>query len=175
MMETYNPYLFIRQTQRKKFRELLYPILIVVFSFILSYFFQTDVLIIISLAGFIWYIYISIRYRVHQTLPVQDKKNIILAPLNSRVVKISEHHIVLKKKWYYNCEIRNPANFPINYNINSSKTIFYEKNSNILGKFIGIVPVKATCRIEIPQDFEIKVNKGEKLIAGETLLAAAKE
>jgi hypothetical protein len=32
--------------------------------------------------------------------------------------------------------------------------------------------MKATCELEIPSDFKVMVRKGEKIIAGETVIAS---
>lgn len=175
MLEDYNPYKYIRQAQTAKFKELLYPILVILGSFILSYFLESDLLIFISLAGFIWYIYISIRYRIHQVIPVATNSNKILAPINSRVISKNGNKLKLRKKWYYNCDVRTPALFKLNFELSSAKSIWFELENSLPGKLVGIVPKPAICELEIPDDFQVNIKKGEKLIAGETVIASRKE
>jgi len=171
MLEDYNPYKYLRQAQTSKFKELLYPILLILASFILSYFLESDLLIFISLAGFIWYIYVSIRYRIHRIIPLEINSNIILAPINSRVIEIAGNKITLRKKWYYNCDLRTAAAFKLNLELTTAKSVWFESENTLPGKLLGIVPRPAICELEIPDDFQIKINKGEKLIAGESVIA----
>jgi hypothetical protein len=85
MLEDYNPYKYLRKAQTTKFRELLFPILIIFISFALSYVWESNLLIILSLVGLLGYINISIRYRIRQTIPEESGPNLILAPLNARI------------------------------------------------------------------------------------------
>lgn len=172
MLEDYNPYKYLRKAQTTKFRELTFPILIIFISFALSYVWESNLLIILSLVGLLGYINISIRYRIRQTIPEESGPNLILAPLNARISWIKANKIMLVKKWYYTCEFRTPTAFEIKYKLNCSKKIWFEQKNNLPGKLVGIVPMKATCELEIPSDFKVMVRKGEKIIAGETVIAS---
>jgi hypothetical protein len=175
MLEDYNPYKYLRQAQTAKFKELLFPILLILVSFLLSYFLETDLLIFLSLSGFLGYIIISIRYRIHRVIPLEIDSKFILAPINSRVAEIAGNKVKLRKKWYYTCDFRTAAAFKLKLNLTATKSVWFELENTLPGKLVGIVPRPAICELEIPDGFQIKIKKGDKLIAGESVIASIPE
>ncbi len=55
--------------------------------------------------------------------------------------------------------------------IESAKVIYFEEQPTLTGKLIGVVSSSATCICKIPVDWKIEINIGNKVIAGETILA----
>ena len=53
--------------------------------------------------------------------------------------------------------------------------MWFELENTLPGKLVGIVPRPAICELEIPDNFQIKIKKGEKLIAGESVIASITE
>jgi hypothetical protein len=169
----YNPVEYLIKIQRLKLKAVLIPLGIIIVSFAINILLKIDLSKYFSLFGLMLYILISLRYRIQKNIP-PDIEQQILSPINGKITQINKdrNEISIKKSFFHPAEIRSPSNDDtIKFNINSRNFSLFEERSEVAGKLIGIVPSNAECTINITGEYEININPGQKVIAGETIIA----
>ena len=170
-MDKYNPVEYLTKIQKLKYKAAAIPIALVALSFIFSIKANSIYLTFISLIGFVLFIFISGRSRIKKNIPPNFEKLVLLAPLNGTVrsINLENKTIVIKKGFFQTSEIRsNPPNMEVN--ITARKIFWFELSSDIQGKLVGIVPASAECTCNLPSNFKISVQIGQKVISGETII-----
>ena len=170
-MEKYNPVKYLTKIQKLKYTAAAIPIALVVLSFVFSIRTNSLYLKFVSLIGFLLFIFISGRYRIKKNIPPNFEKPVFLAPVNGivRSIDLEKKIIVIKKGFFQTSEIRsNLQNMEVN--IVAGKIFWFEFSSDIQGKLVGIVPASAECTCNLPKNFKISVQVGQKMISGETII-----
>jgi hypothetical protein len=170
-MLEYTPVEYLTKIQKLKYKAAIFPILLVIISFGLNMIFELDQVKYLSIIGLIWYILIIIQFRVRRNYPPESETDIILSPIYGKITKIEDNSITIIKGFFQAADIRYSGQ-NIEVKINSQKTTYFEQQPTLLGKLIGIVSSSAICICEIPEDWKIEINTDDKVIAGETILAA---
>ena len=170
-MEKYNPVKYLTKIQKLKYRAAAIPIALVVLSFVFSIRTNSLYLKFISLIGFLLFIFISGRYRIKKNIPPSFEKPVFFAPINGivRSVNLEKKIIVIKKGFFQTSEIRSNLQ-DLEVNIAARKIFWFELSSDIQGKLVGIVPASAECTCNLPSNFKIGVQVGQKMISGETII-----
>ena len=168
-MSNYTPVEYLTKIQKLKYRAAIFPILLVIISFGLNMIFELDQAKYLSIIGLIWYIFIIIQFRVRRNYPPESETEIILSPIYGKVTKIEDNSIAIKKGFFQAADIRYSGQ-NIEVKIDSPKVIYFEKQPTLTGKLIGVVSSSATCVCEIPKGWNIEINLGDKVVAGETIL-----
>lgn len=170
-MSEYTPVEYLTKIQKLKYKAAIFPILLVIISFGLNMIYQLDQVKYLSILGLIWYILIIIRFRIRRNVPPKNESEIILSPIYGTITKIDINMITIKKGLFQAADIRYPG-YEINLKFTSKFINLFEKKPNLAGKLIGVVSCKSKCVCTIPDDWNINVHPGDKVIAGETILAA---
>ncbi|NQV18060.1 MAG: hypothetical protein HQ534_05905 [Armatimonadetes bacterium] len=170
-MDKFNPTEYLTKIQKLKYRAAAIPILLVVLSFVFSIGTNSLYLKFISLIGFVLFIFISGRYRIKKNIPPSFEKPVFLAPINGivRSINLEKKIIVIKKGLFHTSEIRSNLQ-DLEVNIVAKKIFWFELSSDIQGKLVGIVPASAECTCNLPSNFKISVQVGQKVISGETII-----
>ena len=169
-MSNYTPVEYLTKIQKLKYKAAIFPILLVVISFVLNILFELDQAKYLSIIGLIWYIFIIIQFRVRRNYPPESETEIVLSPIYGRVTKIENNSITIKKGVFQAADIRYPGQ-NIEVKIDSRKVTYFEEQPTLTGKLIGVVSSSAMCICEILDDWKIEINIGNKVVAGETILA----
>jgi len=170
-MDKYNSAEYLTKIQKLKFSAAAIPIVLVVLSFVFSFGTNSLHLKFISLIGFVLFIFISGRYRIKKNIPPSFEKPVFLAPINGIVcsIDLEKKMIVIKKGFFQTSEIRSNLH-DLKVNIVAGKIFWFELSSDIQGKLVGIVPASAECTCNLPSNFIIRAQVGQKVISGETII-----
>ncbi len=172
MISDYNPIEYLTRIQSLKYKAATVPILIVIISFSVNLIFKIDLVKYFSLLGLLLFLFILMKYRIKRTVPSESEEEIVLAPIHGRIIKIEDNKILIKKSFLDPADIRCVTNNKnVKITITNSSITWFEKNANLLGKLIGIVPHSAECICELPNDYKIEVQVNQKIEAGETIIA----
>ncbi|MCK4653204.1 MAG: hypothetical protein KAU01_02040 [Candidatus Cloacimonetes bacterium] len=172
MISDYNPIEYLTRIQSLKYKAATVPILIVIISFSVNLIFKIDLVKYFSLLGLLLFLFILMKYRIKRTVPSESEEEIVLAPIHGRIIKIEDNKILIKKSFLDPADIRCVTNNKnVKITITNSSITWFEKNTNLLGKLIGIVPHSAECICELPNDYKIEVQVNQKIEAGETIIA----
>lgn len=169
-MIEYTPVEYLTKIQKLKYKAAIYPILLVIISFGFNMIFEFDQAKYLSVIGLIWYILIIIQFRVRRNYPPESETNIVLSPIYGKVVKIEENSITIKKGFFQSADFRYSGQ-NIEVKIISKQVNYFDEQAILIGKLIGIIPSSAICICEIPNDWKIEINTGDKVVAGESILA----
>ncbi|MCD6176913.1 MAG: hypothetical protein J7K29_03640 [Candidatus Cloacimonetes bacterium] len=169
-MLEYTPIEYLTKIQKLKYKASIFPILLVIISFGLNMIFELDQAKYLSIIGLIWYILNIIRFRVRRNYPPENKNEIILSPIYGKVIKIENNLITIKKGLFQAADIRYSGK-NIVVKIKSEHINYFEDQPSLVGKLIGIISSSAICICEITNNYKIEINVGNKVVAGETILA----
>ncbi len=169
-MSNYTPSEYLTKIQKLKYKAAIFPILLVIISFGLNILFELDQVKYLSIIGLIWYIFIIIKFRIRNNYPPESETEIILSPIYGRIVKIEGNSITIKKGIFQSADIRY-AGQNIKVKIGSKKVNYFEERPTLVGKLIGMISSPAICICEVPEEWKIEINIGDKVVAGETILA----
>ncbi len=169
-MSNYTPVEYLSKIQKLKYKSAIFPILLVFFSFGINMIFEIDQAKYFSIIGLLWYILIIMKFRVSKSYPPENKNEIILSPIYGKVTKIEDRFITIKKGIFQSADIRY-AGQNIEVRIKSNRVSYFENQTALAGKLIGVVSSSAICICKIPKDWKIDIISGDKVIAGETILA----
>ena len=169
-MSEYTPVEYLTNIQKLKYKAAIYPILLVIISFGFNMIFELDQAKYLSIIGLIWYIFIIIKFRVRRNFPPESEIEIILSPIYGKITKIEDNFITIKKGIFNSADIRF-AGQNIKVKIISKQVNYFEERPTIAGRLIGIISSSAICICEIPEDWKIEINSGDKVVAGESILA----
>ena len=169
-MSEYTPVEYLTKIQKLKYKSAISPILLVFISFGLNIIFELDQAKYLSIIGLIWYIFIILKFRVRRNYPPKSENEIILSPIYGRIIKIENNSIIIKKGFFQPADMRY-AGQSIEVKIESKQVSYFEEQPNIAGRLIGIIASSAICICKIPEDWKIEKNIGDRVVAGETILA----
>lgn len=175
MESSLTPTAYLVQIQKKKYTYLLFPIFLVLVSFIGNFYQDHWFLKILSLIGFGLYLFISFLFRIKRIYqPVATEKNSIVSPIYGSITTLSDQEIIIQKRWFDPIEIRYPSNLEkTELHFDKSITSFHHQPSQI-GQLYGIVLGKVSCKIQIPSNMTILVHNHDSVQAGISLLAEKK-
>ena len=169
-MSNYTPIEYLARIQKLKFKAAIFPILLVILSFGLNILFELEQVKYLSIIGLIWYIFIIIQFRVKRNYPLESETEIVLSPIYGKVTKIENRFITIKKGLFQFADIRYTGQ-NIEVRIKSKRVSYFEDQPTLAGKLFGVVSSSAICICKIPKDWKIEINTGNKVVAGETILA----
>jgi len=169
-MLDYTPVEYLTKLQKLKYKAAIFPILLIAISFGLNIIFELDQAKYLSIIGLLWYIFIIMKFRVNRNHPPTTKNEIILSPIYGKITKIENNLITIKKGIFHSADLRY-AGQNIEVNIDSKHVKYFEDQPDLAGKLIGIIFSSANGFCRIPDDWKIEINIGEKVTAGETILA----
>lgn len=171
-MSKINPDNFLLKIQKQKYKAGFFPILLVVISFALNMMFQIEFLKYTSLLGLALYILVAMIYKVNKAVPPISDKEIILAPMSGKILNINNNSIIIKKSLFSSVDLR-CSNTDGNKLIywKHGKFLFFTKDDFIPGNLTGMVAGNAECEVNISENFQIEIEVGNKVTAGESILA----
>ena len=169
-MSKYTPIEYLTKIQKLKYKAAILPILLVIISFGLNMIYVIDLAKYFSVIGLFWYIFIIIQFRVTRNHPPEIEAEIILSPIYGKVTKIEDGFITIKKGLFQSADIRY-AGKNIEVKIKSKMMNYFEEQPSLSGRLIGIISSSAICICKISEDWKIEINIGDKVVAGETILA----
>jgi hypothetical protein len=111
------------------------------------------------------------RYRIKKQVPPKNSETAILSPIHGKIFQIDANRIKIKKHILEAADFRCSSRENVEIEFSKSKLFRFEDDYNVPGKLIGIIPHSAICIITIPENYKIEINPGEKVEAGETILA----
>jgi len=170
-MSEYTPVEHLTKIQKLKYKAAFFPILLVIVSFVLNMIYGIDQAKYLSIFGLIWYIIIIIQFRVRRNYPPKSKTEIALSPIYGKVTEIEDRSITIKKGFFQSADIRY-AGQNIEVTIKSKQVNYFEEQPSLAGRLIGIISSSGICICGIPEGWKIELNIGDKVAAGETILAA---
>lgn len=169
-MSNHTPVEYLAKIQKLKYKAAIFPILLVIISFGLNILFELDQVKYLSIIGLIWYIFIIIKFRVRRNYPPESESEIILSPIYGKIIEIEGSSITIKKGIFQSADIRYTGQ-NIEVKIKSKKVNYFEEQTTLAGKLIGVISSSAICICEVPEDWKIEINIDDKIVAGETILA----
>jgi hypothetical protein len=151
----------------------------------------------IPILALIYYFYVSARYRTGKVMPESDVKS-FLSPICGKVTEIREDGfaslIFIERTAFTPADLRSAhiddirapqgtgedpsfasETIGTQWWIPTPPGVIVESRPNLPGMLIGLVPGNAVCRCRIPNSMTITVTTGEKVIAGENVLARIPE
>lgn len=171
MLTDYSPIEYLVKIQSLKHRAAIFPIIVVVFSFGINIIFKVEIVKYSALLGLLFYVFILMRYRIKKQVPPENSDTAILSPLHGKIFQIDSNQIKIKKHILEAADFRCSSGENVKIKFSKSQLSRFENDCNVPGKLIGIIPHSVTCTITIPENYKIEVNPGEKVEAGETILA----
>jgi len=171
MLTDHNPIEYLTKIQTLKYRAATLPIIIVVVSFGINMILKVDVVKYCALLGLIFYVFVLMRYRIKKQVPPENSDMAILSPLHGKIFQIDANTIKIKKHLLEAADFRCSSMGNIEIEFSKSRLFRFENDCNVPGKLIGIIPHFVICIITIPENYKIEVSPGEKVEAGETILA----
>ena len=169
-MLNYTPVEYLAKIQKLKYKAAVFPILLVIISFGTNLLFDIDQAKYLSVIGLIWYIFIIIQFRITRNYPPESETEIILSPIYGKVTKIEGGSITIKKGSFQSADFRYTGQ-NIEVKIKSKQVTYFEDQPSLAGRLIGVISTSAICICEMPTDWKIEINVGDKVVAGETILA----
>ncbi len=171
MLTDYNPIEYLTKIQNLKYRAATLPIIIVVVSFSINMIFEVDIVKYCALLGLFFYVFVLMCYRIKKQVPPENSDTAILSPVHGKIFQIDANRIKIKKHILEAADFRCSSKENIKIQFSNSRLFRFENDCNVPGKLIGIIPHSVICTITIPENYKIEVNFGEKVEAGETILA----
>lgn len=169
-MSEFTPVQYLSKIQKLKYRAAFLPILLVFLSFGINMIFKVDQAKYFSVIGLLWYISVIMKFRIKRAYPQKNETETILSPIHGKIVNIKKNIITIKKGIFQSADIRFAGKYS-DVKIKSKQISYFEKDSFIAGKLIGINPSSAICICSFPNDWKVNVKINENVIAGETILA----
>ncbi|MCF7857794.1 MAG: hypothetical protein K9N07_00515 [Candidatus Cloacimonetes bacterium] len=169
-MLDFTPLEYVTKIQQLKYKTAVFPILLVIISFGLNFFFALDLVKYLTLIGLVWYIIILMIFRIKRNYPPLSDSEIIVAPIYGKISKIEGNVITITKSYFQPADLRY-SGVNTTTDFDSTRVRYFEADPQLTGRLIGVVPAKTKCTCEIPIDWGINVNVGEKVVAGGTILA----
>ncbi|MEA1972856.1 MAG: hypothetical protein U9N34_06145 [Candidatus Cloacimonadota bacterium] len=177
---------------KHKYLWAIVPILLILFSFLLSFVFENDSTVILtqkvlSGMGLLSYIFVSLTHRIgKQNCDIEIGE--IYSPINGRVKKIRKEgdsvEIILQKNIFDRCEIRGCENSSFDKNPLSEKGSYFDWEV-VSGDIIFLSDSKipkgiiafSTGRVivKLKGYFNEKIEVGQKIIAGKSVLGEKNE
>ena len=171
-MNKINPDQYLLNIQKQKYKIAVFPILLVLAGFLLQNRFQIELSKYISLAGLLGYIFIVMLHRVNKAIPPISEEGVVFSPISGKISSLDNGMIEITKNAFNPIDLRCAfRSDEINISWKKGKFKFYEQNCILPGKLIGMVAGRATCICNFPDNFNVVVKTGEKVIAGESILA----
>jgi len=171
--DQYNPLDIILKIQRLKFKALALPLILIIIGFSIYSFLKIDAAKYLSLAGLLYYAFISMRFYYRKNVPPQIE-NAVLSPVNGRVIEVDPEQrvVILKKGFFSPADVRRPSSDTIlTFSVFSTKFVMLDHQTILAGKLIGILPGTALCNCMIPTSHSFVIEANQRVIAGETVLA----
>jgi len=169
-MSGLTPASYLSKVQKLKYKVAIFPILLVFISFIINMTFGIDQVKYLSVIGLVWYIIIIMKFRVKKAYPHKKENKILLSPIHGKIIKIEENSISIKRGIFDPADLRYSGQ-EMEVDLSSNNIKYFEEEPEVPGKLIGIILSSGICKCSVPNDWEIVVRSGEKVSAGETILA----
>lgn len=172
MQEKYNPTHILKKVLTAKYKASILPVLVILIN--LFFFTGYRWSVYLSLAAFLAFIYISIRYRVYNAVPPEEE-DAILSPIHGKVQSVDEstHTVIIKKSPFHHADYR-ASGGEMEYELKAGIKLIFEEDISRPGYLVGIIPTTAKCKCVLPAEYQLEVQQGEKLYAGESIIARKK-
>jgi len=175
-MNKFNPEQYLLKIQKQKYKIAILPILVVVIGFFFHSSFQFTFLKYVSLAGLLGYVFVIMLHKVNKAVPPVCEQKHILSPISGKITSIKNNKIEIEKSIFDPIDIRcSTSSDKIDIIWKNRKPKFFEENCQLPGKLIGMIIGKVNCILKLPDDYVIDVKEGQKLLAGETIMAKSSE
>ena len=175
-MDKLNPLNYISAINKQKYLASLWPIILVLITFIINHFYQVDEVKYVALFGLLWYMFTFTIYKINKPIPPEKTIGSVFSPLNGKITKIENNRIFITKNLWHSVDIRS-ATSEQNAEIifHGKQPILWEDFSSEIGKLIGYKIGKLICEILLPDEFSISVSASQKVISGHTILASKED
>mgnify|MGYP006277759235 CR=1 FL=1 len=185
--EQFNPTNHQFSIIKAKYKFAAVPIAIIIISFVLFHINPNPVYKYFSIAGLFFYLFIFYIYRIRKTIPDTSPEH-LLAPINGKISKVvNENKIIVNKSFFNPVEVRTMTSQDFltkksyilieNEDLGTKAKIFSKKgkllkykSTDVQGQLIGFIPGNGFCEIETTSPWKLKVQEGDKIKAGETVL-----
>lgn len=166
-MNNLNPEEYLRKIHTAKYKRMIFPILLVIISFVLNNFSHFEHTKYLALFGLIWYIFILVQFKVNKAGPIEE--NNVGSPVAGKVKNIGDSYLEIEKSIFDAVDIHCVCEEDVN--IKWKKTpVFWENDCSLPGRLIGYTSGNNTCRIEFSENWKINVQVGQKLLSGDIIL-----
>jgi len=177
MNEEFTPISFLMLVQKAKLRAAAAPILLVLIGLGLSVYTPFLYAKYISLFGLLLYFITISRFRIRKRISSEIEMQTIYSPINGTISDTYENDakitITIRKGFFQPAEIRCPsADKNVEVSFEKGKITWFERSTAQPKKMNGIVPVSAICKCSFPKEYKLQVQKGNKVVAGESKIAA---
>ena len=180
--------MFIK-ANRVKYKFLIIPIIVIIINFVITLLNEDSNSGLGSIIALLFYFFILYTFRFKKVFSEPDEQ-IAFAPVNGLIANIVEKEtgtiLTIDKQFFAPCELVTSTNNDIINSLDTdssqvswkvegpNKYIFIDETIEHQAAMIGILPGNAVCEIFIPNEYEIKIDKGTKVEAGFTELAILK-
>lgn len=167
-MNNLNPQEIINKIQKEKYKKLVWPILLVVLSFIINNVFQIHQTKYAALIGLLWYLLIFMQFKVNKSVPEAEEHS-VSSPITGKIIEKSEVQIVIEKSCFDTIDVRcvNNENLEITW---QKQPIFFNKNCDMPNQLIGFSTGKNRCKIKFGSEWMCDSELGRKILAGDSIL-----
>ena len=188
-MKVFIPYDMVIRAHRVKYRYLAIPFLVIILNFILSLVRETLYVPYVSMIAFVIFMFIMYIFRFKRTFS-EVEGEVVIAPMNGKIVDIRafpEGNVItiIKSLWasseFTTCtksDIQISHHYvleldvsKVSWKVDSAiKHIFIDETVDVQAALIGLVPWNAVCEVFLPEKYKLKIEKGNAVVAGETVI-----
>lgn len=168
-MSELTPVEHLTKIQKLKYRAAIFPILLVIISFVVNMTLGFEPIKYVSLIGLFWYVFIIMKFRIKRAYPSENKNKILISPVHGKIVKIEGNFITIKRGFFDAADLRFSGQ-ELDVEFDTKRVIYFEEKPTTPGKLIGVILAPAICKISVTEGWKILVKAGDKISAGETVL-----
>ncbi len=175
-MEKFNPTAYLLKIQKIKYTEAIIPILIIFSGFAINFIKPYSFVKYLSLLGLLGFLFISLKYRIRKNIPPEEN-GVILSPVYGVICNLNNAAgtFIIKKGFFTSADYRCPtSDKEMVFEVTKGKCELFESDCQLPGKLIGVLPLSAEILCKSPEDYQLEIEEGQKVTAGETILAIRK-
>jgi hypothetical protein len=168
-LEKYNPIAVITKIQKTKYKFVMIPIILVIFSFVSEKYIGEEISKNLALIGLISYLLITFLFKInHRYQIAEGAEPQLVFPITGKIIGKEDNYLSIKKAPFSLADVRySGASFDKD-ELAGRKYIFLDKDA-VVGQLIGVAPFSVTYRIVIPKDKIDNYKLGAKVTAGEVI------
>ncbi|MFO7896917.1 MAG: hypothetical protein R6U84_08295 [Candidatus Cloacimonadales bacterium] len=165
-LEVYNPIAVISAIQKTKFKFAALPIALVLLSVIISSNIPFQGANFLAMLGLALYLLVLMLFRVNRRWRYLEAEPTLVFPINGKIIACDADSLVIRKRIFEPAEIRWAGEDFSSQNL-QGKVYIFEPECKIVGRLIGVAPLGAICRLQLPPEKMEKYKVGMRLQAGQ--------